>query len=104
AVHRWHFRARPAPELLTQHPLAIRAQLLAQRPEVHGVGRAERLHAGLLQPPADRLEIRLAVLLDQRLEERQAEHFALALVDARREEVVDVVAEDVALEERPAAV
>ena len=53
---------------------------------------------------ADRLEELLAVVLHQRLEERQAEHLALALVDARGQVVVDVVAEEVALEERPAAV
>src|ERR1041384_3317982 len=45
-----------------------------------------------------------AVLLDERLEERHAEHLALALVDARGEELVDVVAEQVPVQERPPAV
>src|SRR5262249_45243620 len=53
---------------------------------------------------ADRFEELLAVVLDQRLEEGHAEHLALALVDARGQEVVQVVAEQVALEEGPAAV
>ena len=56
-----------------------------------------RVDALGLQRLADRLEELLAVLLDERLEEGHAEHFALALVDARGEEVVDVVAEQVAL-------
>src|SRR5205807_980223 len=80
------------------------AQFAAQHPSVQRIDRVERLDAGLLQRPADRLEELLAVLLDERLEEGQAEHFALALVDARRQEIIDVVAKDVALEERPAAV
>ena len=58
----------------------------------------------MLQPFADRLEEGLAVLLDQRLEESHAEHLAFALVDAGGEIVVDVVAEEMALEERTAAV
>ena len=54
-------------------------------------------HAPALQRLADRLEELLAVLLDQRLEERHAEHLAFAFVDARGQELVDVVAEQVAL-------
>src|SRR6266404_4779256 len=57
-----------------------------------------------LQRLADRLEEALPVLLDERLEERHAEHFALALVDARGEELVDVVAEEMAVQEGAAAV
>src|SRR5207237_731929 len=53
---------------------------------------------------ADRLEELLAVLLHQRLEERQAKDLALALVDAWGQQLVDVVAEDVAVQERAAAV
>ena len=50
-------------------------------------------------------KIRLAVLLDQRLEERHAEHLAFALIDAGGEILVDVVAEEVPVQEaRPPCV
>src|SRR5438034_7282140 len=64
----------------------------------------EVLDAALLQLLADRLEKAPAMLLHQRLEERHAEHFAFTLVDERREIVVHVIAEEMAMEKRPAAV
>src|SRR5215475_1393226 len=93
-------------EFLPPRPAQVRAQLATQPPQMHRIGRTERLHAVLLQRLADRLEELPAVLLDQRLEERHAEHLALALalVDAWGQELVDVIAERMALEERTAAV
>src|SRR5262249_26306309 len=85
-------------------PFRIGAHFLPQRPEMSRIDRVERLDLLALNRLADGLEERLAVLLDQRLEERQAEDFSFTLVDARREEIVDIVAEKVAFEERPAAV
>jgi hypothetical protein len=40
------------------------------------------------------------VFFDERLEEGHSENFALALIDARSEEVVDIISEDVPLQER----
>ena len=60
------------------------------------VGRIDRVRladAGGGERFADRLEVRLAVLLDERFEEGHAEHFAFAFVDAGGEVLVDVVAE-----------
>ena len=68
------------------------------------IERVEVLDLVLLEGLADRLEELPAVLLDQRFEERHAEHFAFALVDARGQEFVDVVAEEMAVQERSAAV
>src|SRR5439155_12029521 len=79
-------------------------QFVPQLPGVDWVERVEQLDPLALQCLADRLEELFAVLLDQRLEERQAEDLALALVDARGQQLVDVVAEGVAAQERPAAV
>ena len=71
------------------------------------MGRVERVrlpNASRGERLADGLEVRLAVMLHERLEEAHAEHFAFALVDARGEVLVDVVAEAVAMQERAAAV
>src|SRR5215510_10178865 len=96
-VHARHLLPVAALELLPKRPAYVRAQLATQPPQVHWIEPAERLHAVLLQRLADRLEELPAMLLDQRFEERHAEHLALALVDARGEEHVDVVAQRMAL-------
>src|SRR5262249_59732848 len=85
-------------------PARVRAQVATRPPQMDWIEPAERLHAVRLQRLADRLEELPAVLLHQRLEKRHAEHLPLALVDARGEELVDVVAQRMALEERPPAV
>ncbi len=91
-------------EQLAGLPARIGSQLLAQLPGVQRVERVGVLESQPLHRLADRLEEAFAMLLDQRLEERHAEHLAFALVDARGEEVIDVVAEEMALEEGAAAV
>src|SRR5437763_774441 len=68
------------------------------------VQRAEILDLVRLQRLADRLEVGFAVLLDERFEERHAEHFAFAFVDARGQIFVDIIAEEMAVQERTAAV
>src|SRR4051794_41082714 len=68
------------------------------------VGRHEALDLVLLQRLADRLEELAAMFLDQRFEEGQPQDLALALVDTGSEIIVNVFAEQVALEERAAAV
>src|SRR5262245_24371609 len=68
------------------------------------IHRVERFHLMRLQRLADRLEVRFAVLLDERFEERHAEHLAFAFVEARREKLVHMVAEEMAMKERTAAV
>ena len=73
-------------------------------PQVGRVERIRLLDARGGERLADRLEVLRAVLLDERLEEGHAEHFAFAFVDARGEVLVDVVAEHVAVQERAAAV
>src|SRR5262245_3215526 len=88
---------------LAEAPARVRSHLLTQGPGVQWVDGVEALDVLALERIADRLEERLAVLLEQRLEERQPQNLALAFVDARSEEVVNVVAEKVPLEERPAA-
>src|SRR5439155_605051 len=98
-VELWQRRVIAAAELLAQHPARVCAQLPSQRPGMPWIHRVESLDRVLLKGLADRLEELPAVLLHQRLEKRQAEHLALALVNARGKEVVDIVAEDVALEE-----
>ena len=71
------------------------------------MGRVQRVRladAGGGERFADRFEVRLAVVLHERLEEAHGEHFAFAFVDAGGQVLVDVVAEVVAVEERAAAV
>src|SRR5437870_12862111 len=68
------------------------------------VGGTEVLDPFALESLADRFKERLAVFLDQRLEESQAEDFAFPFVDAGGEILVDVVAEQMAAQERSAAV
>ena len=59
---------------------------------------------GALQRLADRFEKRAGMLLDQCFEECQAEHLAFAFVNARRQKVVDIVSQDMAVQKRAAAV
>ena len=92
-----------AGKLLTNEPLGVGAQLAAESPEVSGVGRVHRLHLVLLQGLADRLEEGLAMLFDERLEERQAQHFAFAFIDAWRQVFVHLIAKHVAMQERTPA-
>src|SRR5206468_11862852 len=91
-------------QFAAERPTRISAQLSAQDPQVPWMVGLEALDAALLQLLADRLEKAPAMLLHQRLEERHAEHFAFTLVDERREILVYVVAEEMAMEKRPAAV
>src|SRR5438874_9219730 len=89
---------------LSAAPCGGDVRLLPERPEVRRVGGAEVLDPFALQGLADRFEERLAVLFHQRLEESQAKDLALAFVDAWGEILVDVVAEQMATQERSAAV
>src|SRR5438552_2156522 len=67
------------------------------------IGGIEVFDAALGEVLADRLEVTSAMLFDERLEERHAEHLAFAFVDARGEVFVDLVAEEVPAQERSAA-
>ncbi len=90
--------------VLAEAPLGVRQEHTLERP---GVGRVERIGLGDargLQGATDRLEERLAVFLDQGLEERHAEHLAFTFIDAGGEIFVNVFAEGVPAEESAAAV
>ena len=92
-VHAGHLLPIARHEFLAEGPLRIAGHFAAQLPEMGRVERVEVLDLVLLEGLADRLEELLAVFLDQRLEERHAEHFAFAFVDARGKILVHVVAE-----------
>ena len=79
------------------HPFQVGQGDAFERPHVRRVERIRLADAGRGQRFADRLEVRFAVVLHQRLEEAHAEHLAFAFVDARGEVLVDVVAEVVAV-------
>ena len=101
--HRAEVRMGGTGEGLAREPPGVVRQGFSQGPGVRRVEGVRLLHAEVGERAADRLEKRLAVLLDERLEEAHAEHLAFALVDARGEIFVDVVAEGVAVQEGAAA-
>src|SRR5262249_41600535 len=84
-------------------PLQIRRSDAAKRPKMRRVHGVRRANPGRGERFADRLEVRLSVMLYKRFEEAHAEHLPFAFVDARREVLVDVVAEVVTVQERPAS-
>src|SRR5262249_43011608 len=94
----------PPGEFLSPRPAKVRADRTAQEPQVAGIPGAEILDLLLMQNLADGLEEALAVLLDQRLEKSQAEHFPFTPVNAGSQIIVNVVAQEMALEKRAAAV
>ena len=69
-----------------------------------GVGHVRFLDARGLQRHPDRLKELLAVLLDQRLQERHPEHLTFPFVDAWGEVLVDVVSKVMPVQEGPSAV
>src|SRR5688500_8240362 len=95
---------RPSLQFLLHEPLAIGLELLAQCPGMGGIGWIEGGHFLLLQRLANRLEVRLEMVLGQRFEEGHAEHFPFPFVDAGGEVLEEVLAEEVAAEEEAAAI
>src|SRR5258708_14424696 len=91
-----------AVDLLSQQPFRVGAEFLAHFEEMNRIERIGILDLQPLSRLADWLEERLAMLLDQGFEESQPQDLSLAFINARGEEIVDVVAEDVPLEKRPA--
>ena len=103
AIGQFKFQVRLVP-LPPDEPLGIVHQRTLQRPQVRRVGEVGLPDPLRRESPSDRLEELFAVLLQERLEERHTEHLPFALVNARREKIVDVVAEQVSVQERPATV
>src|SRR5437764_178850 len=66
--------------------------------------RIERAQTFSLQRFPDWLEVLYAVLFCQRLEEGHAQHFAFAFVNARREKLMNIVAEQMTVQEGAPAV
>src|SRR5439155_25360760 len=102
-VHAGDLLAVAADKPAARLPLPVRPQFPPERPGMFGAERVEGADLLALERLADRLEERLAVLLDERLEEGQPEHLSFPFIDAGSKEVIDVVAQQVAVEERPAA-
>src|SRR5207247_6880782 len=93
-----------ASELLPEPPFAIGNQRLAQLPAMNRIRGIELFDPGRLQTLPNRLEELLAVLLDQRLEKCHPKHLPFPFVDARSQELMDLVAEQVAVQKGPSAV
>src|SRR5262249_30061409 len=87
---------------LTGSPLQVRQHRALESPCVRRVEWIRLANAGSLQGAAHRLEERLAVFLDQRLEERHAEDLTLSLINARGEVFVNVLSKEMPTEECPA--
>ena len=97
-------KSLPRSDHFGRAPLQVGQKRPLERPRVRRVERIRLLDARGLQRPAHRLEIGLAVLLDQGLEERHAEHLTLSFIDARGKILMNVLSEQVAPKERPASV
>ena len=102
--HRGQLGPRSGPQVLASHPLGVRGKRALELPQVGRVGHVRLLDSRRLQGLANRLEELDAVVLDQRLEKGHREHFAFAFVDAGGQVLVHVVAKDVTVQERAAAV
>src|SRR5260370_9391136 len=92
----------PAAELgnfLTQAPARVGRHLVPQDPDMLWIDWTKGTNLGALQRLADRFEKRPGIVLDQGFEEGQADHRALTFVNTRRQKVVDIVSENMAVEE-----
>ena len=102
--HRRKFGGGSAAKLFAEEPFAVIPKWAFQCPGMSRIQRIWLLDAQLGKCLSDRLEELGAVLFYQRLEEGHAQHLTFALVDARRQEFVHIVTEQVSVQERSPAV